>query len=214
MKRLLILLSLMAVLLVPQLAQANSFFTGNIFNDDMTMSENLAELTGMYPSITFNEELNWRSVLDLDKAWQFTGVGFSRYAVSKGLTFTAGSGESGNGVDGFRFHNSYLAKDVSASFYRPNDQNNNVDSLKKLIEDCVSSVYVLKNDVTFKFDDQPEFSFAAGTIFFGFSLPGGSPNVVDVILAAPAAPAVPVPAAVWLMGTGLAGVIAMRRKMK
>lgn len=216
MKRLLILLSFMAVLLVPQFAQAESFFAGNIFDDRTSMSDNLARLTGMDPTITFTEKTP--DVLDFDKAWQFTAIGFSAYAVDNGITFQAGSSESGefgSGMDGVRFHNSYLADDISVSFFRPDYQQNDVDSLKEIVEDFVlSAVYVLDNDVTFKFEDQPEFSFAAGTIFFGFSLPGGSRNEVDVIMAGPVAPAVPVPAAVWLMGTGVAGIVAMRRKMK
>lgn len=54
---------------------------------------------------------------------------------------------------------------------------------------------------------------SGGTIFIGLNFGWG--NEVDAILAFSPAPinAVPVPAAVWLMGSGLAGIVALRRRV-
>lgn len=51
------------------------------------------------------------------------------------------------------------------------------------------------------------FVFAMGGASLGFDV------LIDNVTLGPASPAVPVPAAVWLLGSGLAGIVALRRKM-
>lgn len=53
------------------------------------------------------------------------------------------------------------------------------------------------------------------TYFFGFAIPG-SGNTVDFVIAFGTEPfsPVPVPAAAWLMGSGVAGLLALRKRVK
>ena len=53
--------------------------------------------------------------------------------------------------------------------------------------------------------------FEAGTIIFGFNDLGGDDNHDDFILAARQ---VPIPGALWLLGSGLIGLVGLRRKLK
>lgn len=222
MKRVLILLSLMAVLLVPQLAQAAPFFLGtnaekNMAFDDLTsVGDNLEYLKLLDPNASFTrQEISY---FDLYKTWQFTGVGFSDYAANNTLSMYT-EDERYTADSSVRFENEYTAEDVWLGFFRQDLKQADVVDLLTILNDpnYVEEVYVLDKDISFMLDQDSElFSFKAGTIFFGFKIPGNdSITQLDVILAAnPSGPAVPVPAAVWLMGTGVAGLVALRRKTR
>ena len=221
MKRLLALLGLMAVLLLPQAAQAAPFCFGQnsgagmSFNDKQDVPTNLNYLKMLDGSASFASAP--ASSLDLSKKWQFTGIGFSQYAFDQGFSSIVGrKGESGSADDGMRFQDEYLASQINMSWFVDDRHDEFSMTLEELIRTCVTTVYVLQSDISFQLDEDLEaFTFKAGTIFFGIKLPGGSTNSVDFLMAAgPLAPVVPVPAAVWLMGTGVAGVAALRRKMK
>lgn len=76
----------------------------------------------------------------------------------------------------------------------------------------VSGAFYFGNDLVYQPEGYDALVFAGGTIFIGLDL--GMGNSVDAILAFSPAPvnAVPVPAALWLMGTGLAGIVALRKR--
>ena len=76
--------------------------------------------------------------------------------------------------------------------------------------------YFVGEDIVYQPTGQDAITIEAGTFFLGLSIPGYDNGGIDFVLAfsdMPFAPAVPVPAAVWLMGTGLAGLAALRRRV-
>lgn len=79
---------------------------------------------------------------------------------------------------------------------------------------AINLVYTFGDDIVYQPEGQAGVIIEGGTFFLGLSLPGNNDGI-DFVLAfsdAPFAPAVPVPAAVWLMGTGLAGIVALRKR--
>ena len=221
MKRLLILLGLLVALLVPQMAQAESFYFGKNAVAGMSFDdqEDVATNLGYLALLDSNAEFASASVNDFDLAtrWQYTGIGFSQFAVDKGLSGSAWRrDESVSAADGMRFQDEYFADNINMSWFDDGSHGEASMTLQELITDCVSTVYVLQSDISFKLDNDSElFTFKAGTIFFGIALPDSGKTLDFIMAAGPLAPpAVPVPAAVWLMGTGVAGVLALRRKIK
>lgn len=212
MKRLLIIFTLLTLLLAPQLARAESFMFGNIFQTNQSLIDNLnalgssAEFSGPYAS----------SKIDPGALYTYTGIGFSEAADMAGLLLAVGyANPFGNTDDGFRADQEYRAADLTFD-YRDLSTNNNMKAfLSEMLMDPiyqVGDVYELENDVTFHIDGE-DFFFTAGTLFFSFVIPG-SGNASDFIMAATPMSAVPVPAAIWLFGPGMAGLITLRRKLR
>lgn len=77
----------------------------------------------------------------------------------------------------------------------------------------VSGAYFYGESLVYRPEGYEAVVFEGGTMFIGLDL--GLGNEVDAILAFSPAPvnAVPVPAALWLFGSGLAGIAALRRAM-
>lgn len=70
------------------------------------------------------------------------------------------------------------------------------------------------DDVTYIPEGYSGILLSGGTMLFGLSLDGS--NAADFIIAISDAPfsPVPVPAAAWLMGSGVAGLLALRKRVK
>lgn len=226
MKRLLTLLTLMVIMLLPNMAQAERFYFGSdandqsLFLDDKTGMGNLAISTGNFKKLDAmfgGGAGHGMSLKDFDYknlVLQYSAVAYSEYAhglgnlvVSSGGTTLGDASAPGN----LRLEGEYKAKDLTLSWY--NGKGTQTSRLSDLIKNSV--VYVLDKDATLSLAGAAPVTYEKGTIFFGFVLPGSN-NFFDVIMAAgPFTPAaVPVPAAVWLMGTGLAGLVALRRKTR
>lgn len=77
-----------------------------------------------------------------------------------------------------------------------------------------SQVYMTQgsNPLVYEWDNKT-ISLVSGIAFMGFTI-GAGPDAMDIVVAfAPTESfATPVPAAVWLLGSGIAGLVALRRK--
>lgn len=79
----------------------------------------------------------------------------------------------------------------------------------------INAAYTFGESFVYQPDGEVGVTVLNDTYFFSFAIPG-SGNAVDFVIAFgsdPFAP-VPVPAAVWLMGSGLAGLVALRKRVK
>lgn len=83
------------------------------------------------------------------------------------------------------------------------------------LNNYLNAVYSFGDDFVYQPDGETGVVVTNDTYFFGFSIPG-SGNNVDFIIAFGSEPfsPVPVPAALWLMGSGLAGLVALRKRVK
>lgn len=215
MKRLLILCAMLAALLVPNLAQAAPFIYGPSgsaasFDDSKTVYDNLLSIVDASNITTLAP-----GAIDTGEARLYTGIGYSDKAHKAGLKVEVGNNNTvGSTTGDFIIDEEYSADEMTFRFW---DYSRNKDSKKILAailgdSSFLTEVYQVDTDVTLVLGGE-NFTFEAGTIFFGFAIPGGG-NVTDFIMAVSPASAVPVPAAVWLLGSGMAGIAALRRKLR
>lgn len=211
MKRLLAVFALLLALSVPQFASASSFAFGpedgsgnSIFDTGTTLLDNLDALNAAVGGTAWfvPGSIEYFS----DTTFKFAGLGYSSYAQTFSITVYNGNTPVGSVAEGFNIAAPATVADLYFEYYDVN-----LGSLERVaLADLTMTVYQFYGSMDYVVDGVSYGS--VGSIFFGFSIPG-SGNDIDFILAGtPYAPSVPVPAAVWLFGTGLAGVYAVRKR--
>lgn len=209
MKRLSVILTLLLVLAAPQIASAAPFVWGPvdgttpIFDTSKNLLENLEALNNKTGgSAQFVTGLGNYDDVMID----FAGIGYSQYVKSYNLTVYNGNSAVGSITEGYDIAADALIRDISLEYY--NDFTGTME--KVLLADLTMTVMQVQGDLQLTVNGYT-YTYTDG-LFFGFSIPG-SGNAIDFILSGmPQSPAVPVPAAVWLLGTGIIGLVGLRRK--
>lgn len=214
MKRILALTFLLVMAFGVAQAQAAPYYFGaSSFDDAETLKNNLDSLLSEGSTSSF-VELSGLNVAGFSNMY-ITVLAVSEVAYSNGLAMMFNGGASGSViVDSTDMENTWvaggaLAEQVGEVFFLGSG------IMGELSDYNVVSAYLFDGAVAY----QPAGDFQAiwlegGSVFIGLNVTGG--NGVEVILAMSTQPfsAVPVPGAVWLMGTGLAGLMALRKRNK
>ena len=216
MKRLFVFCMVLVSALYSQLSLAAPFVYGPtaegqvVFTGGNSLEQNLESLVA-----NFDGDRNaWQLVGNPSDpalnstSYYFSLIGFSDYTDDYGLSIydnktgssVASSSGNKNTID------AHLLSDLSIHF------SGMAGSVTVSLIDYLQTGFVL-TDGSWQFDD---YFFEQGTLFLGGSYRDGeSDNEIDFIIAAtPFTAATPVPAAAWLLGTGLAGLYAMHRRKK
>lgn len=210
MKRLLLMLTMLATLLSPGLSQASTFVFGSAFDDALTLEQNLAALAGVSAG-TFTEIQPGN--ISTSTKYTLSAVGYSQKAVDAELNITVGHDVVFSTSKPFASGNEFSADELMFRFTNfITDQSNNAFLSALLLDSTyISAAYELSEDL--EIDGT---TYVEGTIFISFIIPDwdGYKSGTDFILALSPSAAVPVPAAVWLLGSGVAGLMTLRRKLR
>lgn len=212
MKRLLIMLTMLATLLSSGLSQAAPFVFGSDFDDARTLAENLE---AMFGADDFNSAFTRISAGDIiaDTKYTFTAIGYSAKSVEAGLNITIGNDVVFSANKPFAPGNEFSADELMFRFTDYITSSSYNAFLSDLLPngDYINSAYQLTADLVVNGT-----AYVTGTIFISFTIPDweGYKNENDFILALAPSAAVPVPAAVWLFGSGVAGLVILRRKLR
>lgn len=188
MKRILIIFGLLACLVLPaQIASAYSYDPGLLF------SENIQAL-----ALEGNG-----SVRNYTKTPQSAGDPFDLIQIysSSGVNALGGNNKTQEGF--------YFAEDILPETFRVSVSILGDTPLHSVIKDAYS--VSIKNNVTYEYDGKSMTIYGGTKFLFVQTLDG---DFVFAMTPAGIYNAVPVPAAVWLLGSGLAGVAALRRKLR
>lgn len=211
MKRLLIFFALLGALLLPQAALAAPYAFGpDALNDASNLESNILNLIGSNGSGGAGLGANPQS-LDPDTVYNFTLFAYSNFVENKGGLSVYNGHVIINNAHSFYHIGEYLAGEVAVEYV-----DGRFSKLKQVVLSDLGAGVVLESG-SINFDllgDPVPYSFGAGTIFVGFNIPGSSAVGPDFIIAASPLSAVPVPAAVWLLGSGLGGLSVLRRKLR
>lgn len=204
MKRILMLAMLLMLALGAQSALAAPFVFGpSVFDDQTGLKENLEKLitgdTDLFEFVMPTTGLTDRHIKLVAVSQTAINLNFGLYDASDNLLAGAGDADSAWATEFLGDMSDFVVKWNGGS---------------KSLADSLGIVYTYGDDpIAYSpLRGLEGIYLDGGTILFGMSLTGG-PGV-DFVLAISDASfqPVPVPAAVWLFGTGLAGIAALRRR--
>lgn len=219
MRRILMLAILAAAFIFPQTALANSFSFGpNIngkkpFNDEVNAFTNITALNNALGNSATLVDLGTPASLNPSIKYSIAGIGYSGYAANNEIALYNGSQRVGDTTMKFHVSGEYNEAELG-DFYVEyfNEFDFTVETV--MLETLLTGVYISNGEMNFSIDGDPVgYSLPAGTLFYSFALPDND-NTTDFILAVSPTSAVPVPAALWLLGTGVGGLAVIRRRMR
>lgn len=203
-----------------EIARADSFAFGAAgFDDQKTMLANLKSLLTAGQGQYIQSLSDPKSFLSMGSAYvALIGVSQDVVGTDDTNSFVVMSDSSGGYVMESSSLSEYwtstsLALDQLSLKWQGGSAVSLTDILNNYAGVTVSGAFYYGQELVYQPDGYTPVSLSGGTVFIGLNL--GLGNEVDVILAFSAAPinAVPVPAAVWLLGSGVAGIMVLRKRM-
>lgn len=215
MKRVLMFCLLLVIAMGAAQAQAAPFYFGSdkLVGDTATLLDNLNALVPTGSGTAF-QDVGPGAVASLIDPRYVTLVALSQSAYDNDCVMFVNDGASTSFVESYDLANTWAPQGLLAANIS-NSVAFLVGGMHDLVDVTISGAFVYGLNLPYKpGNDFASIEFVGGTVFAGLSFDNS--GTLDAIIAIGLAknPVVPVPGAVWLMGTGLAGLMALRRRNK